>query len=87
MISYSSSIIVETIYKCGGEYVPYGCNNVDEFGGDCCNEGCLNIGFVNIDSLASLDGYECETECCKPLVNPVCGDGILSLGEGCDDGN
>jgi len=58
---------------------------MQEFGGNCCDDGCLNPGYYHIESLDSEDGYICETECCKPF--PKCGNGKVEKGEECDDGN
>ncbi len=81
--SYYSKISIETVYSCGGELVPYGCEMTGAFDGKCCVDYCLQPGFSNIAQLSNPGATVCENECCLA----VCGNGVLETGEECDDGN
>ena len=54
-----------------------------------CGDGVVRTDLAEDDAgLKRDDGDEDETNGCKNDCTPrVCGDGVVGLGEGCDDGN
>jgi len=85
-INYSSKLIIETFYQCGGEQVEYGCQEESAFDGNCCDEdGCFNLEYYHIKEVKPSALVKCQGECC--IVDPGCGNGIIEPGEDCDDGN
>ncbi len=76
--TYSSKVVFETVYKCGGDLVPYGCQMIGDFGGNCCVDYCLQPGYFNKEDETvkqNPSGFTCEEECCLPKL--ICGNGIL----------
>jgi cysteine-rich repeat protein len=66
------------------------CDDGNAVGGDGCSAFCLNETCAPVDATCSVNADCCSGSCVGNICQQAagaCGDGILDVGESCDDGN
>ncbi len=72
----------------GGTVSNDGCSSTCQFEGACCKaDGTCLQNLSETDCATSGGTYQGDEVDCIDVTCPVCGNGVLNAGEGCDDGN
>ena len=65
--------------RCGDGFLDTGAGEVCDDGNTTPGDGCSATCTIE-------PGFECSNESTISICRPICGDGIVTLGEECDDG-
>lgn len=72
----------------GGTMNNDGCDSMCQFEGACCKADGTCLQNLSMSDCSTSGGtYQGDGVDCMDVTCPVCGNGVLNAGEGCDDGN
>ncbi|HEY5961156.1 MAG TPA: DUF4215 domain-containing protein [Polyangiaceae bacterium] len=86
----SSSCTIDDPFRCMPFVAVYACGNGKLEPGESCDDANANSGDGCAETCKNEAGYRCPTpgKTCVPITDPSprCGNGIVEMGEACDDG-